>query len=331
MTKIKVDGKHKQVKLADADASYEEALQRYHSVQANRMTDTPAALLSVAQLADEFLEWNQQNRAERTYEWYKRFLNPFTGHVGTNLRVGYLKPHHVDRWVKADYATAKNNTRRNAIRAVDRCMNWAVKSGYIDANPIKGMERPPQESRETVITEEQYQQALQITSDNNFRDFLTFLWETGCRAEEIVILAAKHFDGESITLKRKDSKGKKYNRVIYLNEQSTEIVRRLAKQHLTGPMFRNSKGDAWNKNSIKCRFRLLKRELGIPDLCATTFRHTWATDVLTAGMDTTTASILMGHRDPATLARNYQHLTQNREYLKAAAQRARSGDESHSS
>jgi len=287
MTKIKVNGKHEQIKLAESDASYEEALERYHSVQANRAEDTPAALMTVAQIADEFLEWNLQNRAERTYEWYKRFLKPFVGNIGTNLRVSTLKPHHVDRWVKADYAKAKNNTRRNAIRAVDRCMNRAVKSGYFDANPIKGMERPPQESRETVISEEQYRQALQVTSDDNFRDFLTFLWETGCRAEEIVLLEAKHFDGELLTLTKKDSKGKKYNRVIYLNDESLEIVRRLAERYPNGPLFRNSKENAWNKNSIKCRFRLLKRELGIPDLCATTFRHTWATDVLTQGMDTT--------------------------------------------
>ena len=319
----KVNGK--QVKLAEASESYEVALMRYHEVHAARAEDTPPALLTVAQIMDDFLEWNRNNRAPRTFEWYKRFLKPFHEHIGSGLLVGNLKPYHIDRWVAGGYSNAKNNTRRNAIRAVDRSMNWAVQSGYITVNPIKGMERPPQESRETVISEDDYKKALEITSDTNFRDFLVFIWETGCRAEELPLIEAKHFDGDMITLLKKDSKGKKYNRVIYLNEVALDIVNRLAKENPKGALFRNSKNNPWNRNSIKCRFRVLKRELGISDLCATTFRHTWATDVLTAGMDTTTASILMGHRDPSTLARNYQHLTQNKEYLKAAAKRARGG------
>ncbi len=59
--------------------------------------------------------------------------------------------------------------------------------------------------------------------------------------------------------------------------------------------------------------------MGIPGLCATTLRHSWATNALKNGMDSTTASILMGHRDPATLIRNYQHLTQDTDYLQKAA------------
>lgn len=326
----KIDGK--QVKLGEADEPYEIALKRYYEAHANRDEQKPSCLLSVAQLIDDFLDWNKYNRAERTFEWYDRFLKPFHRHIGSNLLVDNLKPYHVDRWVKADYSSAKANTRRNAMRAVERCMNWAVKSGYIPLNPIRGIEKPPQESRETVITEKQYKRTLELTSKHgDFRDVLTFLWQTGCRPQEVRIIEAQHFDGETITFTKTDSKGKKHNRVIYLNETALEIVRRLAAQHPTGPLFRTSKGKPWNRNNTKCRFRYLKQELGIPGLCATVFRHTWATDVLTNGMDTTTASILMGHRDPATLARNYQHLTQNRDYLKQAAQRARAtGDESQS-
>ncbi|MCA9103016.1 MAG: site-specific integrase [Planctomycetales bacterium] len=320
----------KQVKLAEADAPYKVALSEYHKVHAYKGPDVERGRLTVAQLMDDFLDWVEHNRASSTYEWYKRFLTPFHQHIGSTFRVANLKPFHIQAWVKADYRKAKNNTRRNAIRAVERSMNWAVQSGYITANPIKGMEKPRQESRETVITEAQYRKALELTSDDgDVRDFLTFLWETGARAEEVPVIEAKHVDGDTITLPKKDSKGKRYNRVIFLNDTAQATVKKLIERHPKGAIFRNGKGKPWNKNSIRCRFRILKRELGMPDLCATVFRHTWATDALTNGMDTTTASILMGHRDPATLARNYQHLTQNREHLKVAAKSARSNGESH--
>lgn len=321
----------KQVKLAEAHESYKTALKAYHDAHANDDTPDALVLVTVAQLLNDFLEWNEHNRAPRTYEWYKRFLKPFYEDIG-NLKVADLKPRHVDKWVAKDYKTAKPNTRRNAYRAVERCMNWAVKSGYIPTNPIRGIEKPPQESRETVITQEQYKRALELTSEEgDFRDLLTFLWETGARAEEVTVISAKHVKDDIITLQKKTSKGKRHNRVIYLNDKALEIVERLAKAHPKGPLFRNKDAKPWNRNSLRCRFRMLKRELGIPDLCATVFRHTWATDVLTNGMDTTTASILMGHRDPATLARNYQHLTQNREHLRKAAKAARSNGESQSS
>jgi integrase len=51
-------------------------------------------------------------------------------------------------------------------------------------------------------------------------------------------------------------------------------------------------------------------------------RHSWATNALKNGVDALTVAILMGHRDPSTLARTYQHLSHNPEHLLAEARRA---------
>ncbi len=50
-------------------------------------------------------------------------------------------------------------------------------------------------------------------------------------------------------------------------------------------------------------------------------RHSWATNALQQGVDALTVAILMGHRDPSTLARTYQHLSHNPEHLLAQARR----------
>ena len=122
-----------------------------------------------------------------------------------------------------------------------------------------------------------------------------------------------------MTLERVSSKGQRYNRVIYLNRAAAKTLDR------NGGRFRNSQGKPWTANSVRCRFRTLKRKMGMPELCATNLRHSWATNTLKNGMDSTTASILMGHRDPATLIRNYQHLVRDDEYLAKAAQEAMRG------
>ena len=51
-------------------------------------------------------------------------------------------------------------------------------------------------------------------------------------------------------------------------------------------------------------------------------RHSWATHALERGVDSLTVAVLMGHKDPSTLARVYQHLSKNPSYLLDEAKRA---------
>ena len=51
-------------------------------------------------------------------------------------------------------------------------------------------------------------------------------------------------------------------------------------------------------------------------------RHAWATRALQSGLDGLTVAILMGHSDPSTLARVYQHLSHNPVHLLEQAKRA---------
>lgn len=53
-----------------------------------------------------------------------------------------------------------------------------------------------------------------------------------------------------------------------------------------------------------------------------TLRHSWATNALQRGVDALTVAILMGHKDPSTLAKTYQHLSRNPQHLLAQAHKA---------
>jgi integrase len=56
--------------------------------------------------------------------------------------------------------------------------------------------------------------------------------------------------------------------------------------------------------------------------CLYHLRHSWLDRALKSGVDVLTCAILMGHRDPSTLAKVYQHLSQSPEYLRGAARKA---------
>ena len=59
-----------------------------------------------------------------------------------------------------------------------------------------------------------------------------------------------------------------------------------------------------------------------PRYCLYALRHSWATNALTRGLDSLTVAVLMGHQDPSTLARVYQHLSHNPQHLLDQARKA---------
>ena len=60
----------------------------------------------------------------------------------------------------------------------------------------------------------------------------------------------------------------------------------------------------------------------VPRCSLYAIRHSWATRALKSGLDGLTVAILMGHSDPSTLARVYQHLAHDPKHLLDQAKRA---------
>jgi len=60
----------------------------------------------------------------------------------------------------------------------------------------------------------------------------------------------------------------------------------------------------------------------VPRYSLYALRHSFATNALRKGIDSLTVAVLLGHQDPSTLARVYQHLNQNPQHLLEQARRA---------
>jgi hypothetical protein len=75
------------------------AFNQFHELMLRpKETFQPVSNLLVPSLADDYLEWLQNNRSEPTYEWYRYRLERFCQLYPT-LAVADLKPFHVQRWV----------------------------------------------------------------------------------------------------------------------------------------------------------------------------------------------------------------------------------------
>lgn len=232
-----------------------------------------------------------------------------------------MKPYHVAEWVDT-HPTWGDNYKGGAIVAVKRVYNWGEELGYIDANPVKKLKKPPAKRREIYMTPEDFEAILAMHSKTDpFHDLLVFLWMTGCRPQEARAIEPRHVDlgRECIVFPKEESKGKRYARTIYLQGPSLEIIQRLMMKRKEGKLFRNTRGEEWSKYALCNRFVRISEKLG-KRLFAYSLRHGWATRKLLQGHDHLTLAALLGHRDGSMLAKIYSHVDRNDAHLKKALQ-----------
>jgi hypothetical protein len=118
-----------------------------------------------------------------------------------------------------------------------------------------------------------------------------------------------------------------------------------------GPIFRNHDGNPWTPFAVNCAFRRAQVRMGMetmpklipdpkwsqrergqflekearkhaPKYCLYHLRHSWLDRALKSGVDPLTCAILMGHRDPSTISKVYQHLAQSPEFMRSQAEKA---------
>lgn len=369
---VQLDGR--QINLGSDE---KEAWRRYHEMMADRGQEVPVAPVDTSLavvILDQFLEWVERRKSQRTYEWYKRHLLNFSDAIPHTLAVDQLKPHHVTAICdKRDWSPT---TKHGFCRAVQRAFRWAARQGLIARTPIADVEKPEPQDREVVIAPDQYEQILGMVK-GGFRELLMMAWESGMRPQEIRVIEARHIDRDNgrIILPRKEAKGKKLPRVIYLTDEAMEIANRQVEAWPTGPIFRNSDGKPWTRYAINCAFiRLqiafgreeMKREgIAVPklprfkkskvsgsELSARreeqkaklaerrkeitrmalergkklhlgAFRKSWATEALKNGVDVITASHLLGHTNPAMLAKVYAKVQADPDFMRRQAKKAK--------
>ena len=299
------------------------AWEKYHDLMGERRKSVVSADDSLATVLNRHLVWVRDNRAKATYEKKLRHLRSFGQHLGPKLKVSELRAYHVQRWIDQEYAGRSGTYQHIAISEVQTALNWAVGLQYITENPIAKMPKPEAAMREVFVPAEQWTEILSAIPDREFREYIIVSMTTGARAQEMPKIEARHFDREHrrIVFPKKESKGKKRARVVYLLDEAFVIVGQLVKRYPSGPIFRNTKGRPWSKDSVNGRFKRLKKKLGMPGLCATVLRHSYAHHQLISGTDSHVVSKLMGHVDGRMLAERYGHIDQNPEFMLDQANR----------
>ena len=258
-----VQVRKKQVLLAKGKANKQQAYAALHRLMVQD-GKTPAVDLEVADLCLLFKEWSRDNHAASTWEWYRGHLQSFIDHRGGlygHLKVSEVTEHHLDNWLRG--RKVGSSSRRGAITAVKRVFSWGVKKKRIAVNPIREMERPEM-GRRRALAPSEVEAIFAAVPDRAFRDFLTALRLTGARPSEVARVSAAHVRGDVWVFEKHKTSGEIGKpRVVYMVGSVADLTRELVERYPSGPLFRNTEGNSWTRNAIRCRFRNLRKKLNL--------------------------------------------------------------------
>jgi integrase len=271
---------------------------------------------SIHELVDDYEVWFKANRAATTYDT-RRWTFDSIRSFFPDMPAEEIKPPLVLKWI--DTTKAKSPTTiAGRITELNAILQWGVKNGILEKNPIAGMDKPSRRVRQDFLPRERFQELFDAAGYEELREFFMVMLDSGARVEEMLKFEAQHFTGDSLVLPIDQSKGRRRSRRIYLPPVSLGIVKKLVEKHPTGKLFRNSQGGAMTRDALKMQCRRIREKMGLPALCATMLRHSFAHAKLTNGEDPVIVAKLMGHTDTRMLYTRYGHLD-NSEFLRDRA------------
>jgi integrase len=249
----------------------------------------------------------------------------------------------VARWLaeEKEGRLRKDNTRRKYVwsdarkrdtgSCIKRVFKWALDNGLIESNPLATLKLPTPKPRSQLITKEDHKRmVLDSFGTEKYRSFGLYLIASRCgaRPQAIQSVTGKNVFDVSGSLiwvfeDHKNAKKTKKRLTVFLSPCLQTLTRILMASRGDGNLFLNSDGLPWKKDTITQRIRRVRRRLGLPEgTIAYSYRHTFATDALLAGVDISTVAALLGHANSNMVARVYGHLDQHRGHLIAAAAKA---------
>ena len=232
----------------------------------------------------------------------RNYARKFLAFVGdADLRS--LDPRIMDQWKARTLASVSPTTYNIERRTLQAMFGKAIDWGFSDENPFKRLRKVRVDEHRFWMTGQELSlvfNAIDQELENahsardreflkRFRMLLEFLLWTGLRREEALGLSPENVDLERgiISLERTKSK---LLRIVPLNRRAVEVLRQV-----TPDLFRRL-----GKNHVSRKFAYYLEKAGLSGFKLHSLRHTFAVNLISAGIDVLTVSRLLGHADIRT-------------------------------
>jgi integrase len=289
--------------------------------------------ITFSEMCEKFLEL-RQDRKQITIAAYTRTIEKKLLPVFGRMRLNQITPEAITRFrikllskkaerktrietkqgVKKEFKPLKPSTVNTTMGVLRNILDVAVQTGDLDDNPFRKVKGSSGERRENKpLSLDQIHQIIQ-NSEEEFRPMITFMAYTGCRPSEMYALRWKQveFEKEEIVIEagrvygvEGPPKTKAGNRRIMMLPPVKESLKALRERQsvvaMTDHVFLTHKGQPFNDNTPLYRAwtRALKAT-GLARRRPYELRHSFASNMLAAGMPIPFISRMIGHANPAT-------------------------------
>jgi integrase len=249
---------------------------------------------------------HQRNLGRRSYE--SHFLSYSKSLLGAfgHLTLKEITIEKVQAYQMQRAKTVKPATANRSLAILRRTFNLGIRWGLVKENPVAKVDLFPESRGRMRFLSREEQQSLLDCCSKRLRDVVLVALRTGMRRGELLGLRKQDLDfnrGLIILTKTKTDRGRQ---VPMTDEVKTVLARLAFGRQDDEHIFRNR----WNGPYQQPRAEFVKAmgKAGIKDFRFHDLRHTYASDLVMAGVDIFTVSKLLGHSNVKTTM-IYAHLS----------------------
>lgn len=262
-------------------------------------------------LIGEYLEYSQTNKAPSSFRRDELALRTFQTVSGIT-RFSDLVPLAVERYKAERSRTVSKRTVNLEVTVLKTMLNRYVELGTIPVNPIRAVKkiRGPESKPIEFLTKQEVEALLRALTPA-FRPMIYTYLKTGLRRNELVFLEWNdiNFEKKLIRVINKQAHPTKSyrERHIPMDDKLTSLLLSLPRAK-NNPYVFTTQQNTQRKNNLVAKLKKAAKRAGIQkNVTVHSLRHSFASNLVMAGVDLATVKELLGHADIHTTMR-YAHL-----------------------
>ncbi len=294
--------------MSTKTSEYAVAKQILHDIQgriargAFNLHDYEKKHIRLSDFFTEYFVYASSFKQPHTLVNERHYAKKFVSFVG-DVNIRSVDIRLLDKWrvqILSEVAPTTFNIERRTLQAA---FQLAVKWKYLDVNPFKEVDRALPDEKRLFMQDEELKKIYDLVDKDlralrvkkhivfltRFRQLITFLLNTGLRRDEALALTVGNIDRAHNVIHIVQTKSKRM-RTVPLNRIALAVL-----DQLTDDLFHRL-----NREHVSRKFAHYVQKAGYTGFKLHSLRHTFATNLVSAGVDIYTVSRLLGHSDIRT-------------------------------
>lgn len=238
-----------------------------------------------------YFEQQAKKKSPNTKSVWENTLKHLKAFQGNKLNFEDVTERWIEKFSLYLLENVSQNSARTYLQKISATLNQAVKQKIIVQNPYKFVQKPKKEESEMVyLLKDEVQEIINTDFfDKDLKNAFLFGCYTGLRFSDIQTLKWNNIKNGQIQLTQIKTKGVVY---IPLNKNAEHILD--LQKNNTELIFNISSHNSSANRTLK---KLIKRTNINKDVSFHSSRHTFATLLISSGVNVYTVSKLLGHKD----------------------------------